>query len=185
MKKLGTIDLITGAIRARIKKFLSLIRLRLNADQITENIWMGGVNPPDLVIENGFEAVLDLREEDSTEYKTLLEKTSIDYLNIKIPDGQGAPPETLFKIVDWLKERTSQGKKTLVHCNLGRGRAALATASYLTEKGATIDNAIKKMKKKRGETYLNTPQVEALEDYVNQESSHENVNQERNENGMN
>lgn len=185
MKKLGTIDLITGAIRARFKKLFSLIRLRLNSNQITDNIWMGGVNPPDLIIKSGFEAVLDLREEDHTDYKSLLERNGIEYLNIKIPDGQGAPPETLSRIADWLKARTSQGKKTLVHCNLGRGRAALATASFLTDKGATIDNTIRKMKKKRSETYLNTAQVEALEDYVNQESPHENVNQERNEHGMN
>lgn len=182
---MGTIDLITGAIRARFKKLLSLIRLRLNANQITDNVWMGGVNPPDLIIKSGFEVVLDLREGDYTDYKSLLERNGIEYLNIKIPDGQGASPETLSRIVDWLKARTSQGKKTLVHCNLGRGRAALATASYLTDKGATIDNAIQKMKKKRSETYLNTTQVETLEVYVNQESPHENDNQERNEHGMN
>lgn len=162
---LKTLDLVVGAIVARLLKWMALAGLRPNMNRVTPNIWVAGINHPDLVASEGFDAVLDLRSRDDSEYRKRLEECGVDYLNIKIPDGHGAPPDILLRIVEWLIDRTEKGDKVLVHCNLGRGRAALAASAYLVHVGETPNAAIKTIKEKRRVTFLNAQQSSALEKF--------------------
>lgn len=167
---LKTLDLLWGAILARLYKWIALAGLRPNMNRVTRNIWVGGINHPDLIASEGFDAVLDLRTRDAAEYRASLEKSGIEYLNIKIPDDHGAPPDVLLRIVEWIANRTEKEKKILVHCNLGRGRAALATAAHLVHEGATTERGIKTIKEKRRVTFLNAKQNAALDKFSNKMS---------------
>ena len=160
-----SLDLIIGAIKARIHKWSARAGVSLNANQITDKIWMGGLNSPKKMASEGFTAVLDLREEDHPHYRNSLENDGIRYLNIKIKDGEGAPPDVLEGIVEWLEEMKNTGYKTLVHCNLGRGRGALAIAAYLIREGYSVKEAIDLIKKRRNVTYINENQLKALREF--------------------
>ena len=156
------LDLLVGAVKARILKMSAIAGHTSNMNQITDNIWMGGLNNPKKIMSEGFKAVLDLREKDDLKYKKSLEGYGIHYLNIKINDGEGAPPHILKSIAEWLQEKKESGQKTLVHCNLGRGRGALATAVHLIRQGETVEEALSLIKNRRSVTYVNEKQLKAL-----------------------
>lgn len=136
-----------------------------NLNMIFDNVWIGGVNSPERVVERGFDAVLDLREEDDLHYRGFLKERGVEYLNVKVADRHGASPEVLSRIVKWLDEKVSKGEKVLVHCNLGRGRSSLAVAAYLVSRGLSPEDALRKIKGKRSVTYMNSRQTQALLDY--------------------
>ena len=159
------LDLLVGAVKARILKWSAMTGLATNMNQITDNIWMGGLNNPRKIVSEEFKAVLDLREKDDLQYKKSLEEHGIHYLNIKINDGEGASPHTLKSIAEWLHEKKESGQKTLVHCNLGRGRGALATAAHLIHQGETVEEALNLIKNRRGVTYVNEKQLKALKEF--------------------
>lgn len=161
------IDLVVGGLLARLLRWVALARLHPNFNRITHNIWVGGANHPQVIVSRGFNAVLDLRMKNCTRYRTCLENSGTDYMNIKIPDGHGSSPKTLLRIVEWLVERVRREEKVLVHCSLGRGRAALATAAYLVFEGATPEEAMKKLEERRLVTFLNARQREALQEFSN------------------
>ena len=169
------LDLVFGGLQARLVRWRALSGTRPNMEQVIGNIWVGGANSPELIVNRGFNAVLDLREEDSQDYRSFLQEHNIDYLNIKIPDRHGASAEDLSKIVEWLEEKDKKGDKVLVHCNLGRGRAALVVAAYMVHEGATPDEAVRKIKEKRQVTYLNSRQLQALSEFAKINSTFRNL----------
>ena len=180
MGKMKAFDLVVGAILARLLRWMALAHLHPNMNRITRNIWMGGANNPDLIISKEFDTVLDLRKKDNLKYRSKLENCGIRYLNINIPDKHGASSEVLLRIVEWLVERVRREEKVLVHCSLGRGRAALAIAAYLVFKGMVPEEAIKRVKGRRRVTFVNARQIEALQEFSNSISSHGNHSSFRN-----
>jgi diacylglycerol kinase (ATP) len=162
---LSVLDLILGGVQARLMKWRALLGDYANLNMILENVWIGGVNSPERVVERDFDAVLDLREEDDLHYRKFLEEHGVEYLNVKVADRYGASPEVLSQIVKWLDEKVRKGKKVLVHCNLGRGRSALAVAAYLVSQCLSPEDALRKIKEKRSVTYMNSRQTQALLDY--------------------
>jgi diacylglycerol kinase (ATP) len=159
------LDLVFGGLQARLMRWKALWRARPNMSHVIGNIWIGGANSPALIVNQRFNAVLDLRTEDSQPYRVFLEEHGVDYLNVKIPDRHGVPPEALSKIAEWLSQKNRKGDRVLVHCNLGRGRAALAVAAYMVHEGATPEEAIRKIKEKRHVTYLNSQQLQSLNEF--------------------
>jgi len=160
------LDWVIDGIRAHLMKWKALAGQHLNANIITDNVWIGGVNSPELILSEGFNAVVDLREGDTDKYRKFLEDHGVDYLNVKIPDRGHASPEVLSQIVEWIKEKVRRGEKILVHCNLGRGRAALVAAAYLVSKGVKPEEAINIVKKKRQVTFINGRQKRALYEFA-------------------
>jgi len=65
-----TLDLVIGGIKARLLKYMGLAGLLFNANMITNNIWVGGLNSPRTIISEGFNTVIDLREEDAGSYQS-------------------------------------------------------------------------------------------------------------------
>lgn len=165
------LDLVIGGIHARLAKLWALIGLHLNADRITDNIWIGGLNSPRVILSEGFNVVMDLREEATDDYRSSLENHGIDYLNVKIPDREGASTKLLSWIIKQIDERVQRGEKILIHCNLGRGRSALVAAAYLVSKNHEPEEAISLIKKKRRVTFLNNQQKQALYEFANALSS--------------
>ena len=161
------LDLILGAIVSRFSKLASLARLYQNMNQITKHVWIGGINHPKFIIQNTFNDVMDLREKNSAKYKIILENHGISYYNIKITDRWGTSPQTIYKIVCLIFQKAKKNRKILVHCNLGRGRSALILGAYLICLGIKLENSIKEIKVRRTVTYLNSKQMEALEEFNN------------------
>jgi len=161
-----TLDLVIGGIKARLLKYMGLAGLLFNANMITNNIWVGGLNSPRTIISEGFNTVIDLREEDASSYQSILKKHGIEYFNVRIPDGMGAPPNVLFEITKIIMKRVKDGKKILIHCNLGRGRSILVAAAYLVSKGLKPDEAIDKIKSLRSVSFLNAQQKGALYEFA-------------------
>jgi len=163
---MGALDLIVGGVRARLMKRRSTSGSRPNADEITENVWVGGVNSPELVAKQDFGVVIDLRETADSRYVDFLKAHGIEYVNFKIPDRYGASPEALSQIVALIGEEVGKGKKVLVHCNLGRGRSALAVAAYLVSQGLLPEDAMKKIRGRRNVAYMNGRQRRSLSNYA-------------------
>ena len=158
------LELVIGGILARLLKLVALTGMRSNLNRVVDNFWIGGVNTSHIIISNRFSAVLDLRTNDDDQYRKSLEDYSITYKNVKIPDRQGALPQTLQEIVGWIADRATK-EKILVHCNLGRGRAGLVAAAYLVYKGTEPEKALKEVRKVRRVTYLNNKQRESLQQF--------------------
>ena len=158
--------LMVGAVLARLYKRLSLLRLRPNMNRVTQNVWVGGVNHPYFIIDQDFDAVVDLRKKDDEKYNSYLQKSGITLLKKPTPDGSGISPRDLLDTVEWIVARVRTGEKVLIHCDLGRGRAALVTSSYLVYSGLGSETALRFVKKKRRITYLNSQQKNALQAFV-------------------
>jgi len=159
----GLWDLMVGAVLARLYKMLSLFRLRPNMNRITQNVWVGGVNHPYFIVDQNFDAVVDLRKKDDDKYISYLQKSGIKLLKKPTPDGSGISPRDLLDTVEWIVAKVRTGAKVLIHCDLGRGRAALVISSYLVYSGLNPETALRFVKKKRRITYLNSHQKSALQ----------------------
>ena len=156
-------DLMVGAVLARMYKVLSLLRLRPNMNKVTQNIWVGGANHPYFIVEQSFAAVVDLREKDVRNYDFYLQKWGIKLLKRPTPDGFGMPPRDLLETVEWIVARVRAGAKVLIHCDLGRGRAALVAISYLVYSGWDSETALRFVKERRRVIHLNSHQRNALQ----------------------
>lgn len=159
-------DLVVGAVLARVYKMLSLLRLRPNMNRMTHNVWVGGANSSHLIVDEGFDAVVDLRKKKDDKYTARLRKSGIECLNRPIPDGAGLPPRDLLETAEWIAARVRTGAKVLVHCDLGRGRAALVAISYLVYNGLDPRTAFILVKENRRITYLNRQQRDALHTFA-------------------
>ncbi len=156
-------DLMAGALLARLYKVLSLFRLRPNMNRVTQNVWVGGANHPYFIVDQNFDAVVDLREKDVAKYDSYLQRSGIRLLKKPTPDGSGMSPRDLLDTVEWIVARVRTGAKVLIHCDLGRGRAALVASSYLVYSGLDPETALRFVKKKRRITYLNSHQKNAFQ----------------------
>jgi protein-tyrosine phosphatase len=134
--------------------------------KITHNIWVGGENNPRFIVDKGFDAVVDLRAKDDSEYHLYLQKSGIKYVRRPVPDGSGLPLKDLLDTVEWIIVKQRRGAKILIHCGLGRGRAALVTASYLVRSGLDPETALEVLKRRRQITYLNSQQKATLQAFA-------------------
>ncbi len=171
LAQLGTYDLVFGGVHARLMKMRAILGSRPNMNKITDHVWVGGLNKPKLIVSQNFSVVLDLRETNDLNYQNFLKNHDVEYLNIKVPDCNGAPPKVLSQIVSLIDEKVNEKRKILVHCNVGRGRSALAVAAYLVSQGLSPEEALKTIKEKRSVTYLNERQMQALTDFADTLSS--------------
>lgn len=122
----------------------------------------------------GIRAVLDV----TAEFAALDWATSeeeIQYVNIPILDHAIPTEDQLRQAVRWLQVQQATGKKTLVHCALGRGRSVLVLAAFLLsqQNSRSAEQALTLIKAIRKTAQLNKRQLAALRHFAaNYQQSH-------------
>ena len=137
-----TIDHFKGAIKVRFRRFFLKLKQQQDISNIKSQINIGGHSQFSILAKNNFNAILDARKEDSDDAAEL-EKNSIEYLRIEIPDREIPTMDEANKAVNWISVQVKANKKILIHCNLGRGRGPLIACLYLIHTGMEPSNAIK------------------------------------------
>ena len=160
----GTFDHLKGAGQVRLRRFLFRLQGRPDISFINPNLGVGGVSSVKGLWKCGIKAILDLRDE-SQDDPIELEKYSIDYMNLKVPDRGTPDLEYATKAVHWIKSNIDQDKKVFVHCNLGRGRGPLLTVMYLISQGMNPDDAIVHVKNIRPYSFFNRKQLNWLREF--------------------
>lgn len=163
------LDHICGAIDVRANRFFLKTFRKPDATLISNNIFLGGVNDIDILDNIGINAILDLREEVSTDLLEL-KKHSISFLNLKIKDRTCPTNEQAIQAIQYIHEILKKNEKIFVHCNLGRGRAPLILCLYLISTGMKNHDAILLIKSKRRYVFLNKIQLTFLENFEKQYS---------------
>lgn len=109
----------------------------------------------DLVVsflEKSEELELDLIEE-----KSLCEQNDIEFISFPITD-RGVPDDNdFFRLVSLLFQKIVQGKKAVLHCRGGIGRAGITASGILIKHGLSGKEAFKTVSKARG---LQVPDTE-------------------------
>lgn len=157
-----------GAMGIRVRRFYLKKSGIPDVSSVDENLWVGGTSSIQSIAKHNIRNILDLRKEARDDPEDI-GKHSIDYLNIRIADGDPPTPAQAVRAIKWIKQRRSEG--TLVHCNLGRGRAPSVAALYLVYDGASADDAIKIVKRQRRFSYFNRVQLAAIYDFEKMKKS--------------
>ena len=152
------IDLIVGAIGIRISRKFKKIRNQPDVVFVKKNLAFGGYTPYEELKKLKIHTIIDLRIETSSPD---IDSEFFEYFNIGIIDGSVPTNSQINQIHKIISENESKGKAIFIHCNLGRGRATLATMSYLLRDGFDWPSAWKKVKQRRF-VYLNKKQIEFL-----------------------
>ena len=107
-------------------------------DWLTDHVAVGGCFPivraAELADEHGIGAVVDLRQEDCDDVGKL-GGAGIDFLHLPAPDLEPAPVAMLDQGVDFVRDRISEGKRVLIHCQHGIGRSPLLALCVLIDQG--------------------------------------------------
>ncbi|GBC74790.1 hypothetical protein HRbin06_00097 [archaeon HR06] len=106
-------------------------------------------------------AILNLREEGEDNLK-VIDKLGFDYFRIPVKDGYYPSWEDIERALIWIEDKIKEGKRVLIHCKSGKGRAPFLACFYLLRKGYSLDEAINFIKSKRRSTFFNKVQREAL-----------------------
>lgn len=158
------LDHIYGALGIRIKKIFCRINKKPDISIIDNFISIGGSTTIKGLSKKGITAIVDLRNEDMDD-PIHIQKYSMDYLRVGLID-RGIPTDIQAKeIIDWINEKIDRGNKIFVHCNLGRGRAAVIACIYLISKGMTYHDSIYFVKKHRKYVYLNKKQLNFIQEF--------------------
>jgi len=100
----------------------------------------------------GVSAIIDL--DASSVEKAAVEPRKFDYESFKIENNyEPIDPDALKKVVDIIDQYVNKGKKVYLHCFAGLGRSPTCAAAYLIYKGATYEDAIKKIKDARPQAW--------------------------------
>jgi hypothetical protein len=119
---------------------------------LTDHIAVGGCFPIDqadaLARAYGIGAVIDLRSEDRDDEQRL-RAAGIDFLYLPTPDLEAAVLPMLDHGVDFVREQTEAGKRVLIHCQHGIGRAPLLALCVLVDQGWAPLDALNHAKSRR------------------------------------
>jgi len=152
------IDLIVGAIGIRLARKFKKIRNQSDIVFVKKNLAFGGFTSYEELKKLKINTIIDLRIESPSPE---IDNEFFEYFKIGIVDGSIPTESQIIQIHQIISEKETQGKAIFIHCNLGRGRATLATMSYLLRDGFDWASAWKKVKQRRF-IYLNKKQIEFL-----------------------
>lgn len=116
---------------------------------ITEHIAVGYAprSHADLetTLNQGISAIVNLCAE-CYDLHELEKKAGFEVYYLPIAD-EGAPDiESLEKALAWIEDLIADGKKVLIHCRYGIGRAGTLVIAYLLKNGFSLRQALNKMK---------------------------------------
>ena len=158
-----------GAVGVRMRRFRLKRSGIPDVSFVGENWGVGGVSSVQSVARHNIRNILDLRKEARDDPEEI-RRHSIDYLNIRIADGDPPTPAQAAQAIAWLEQRGPH-ERTLVHCNLGRGRAPSVAVLYLIYGGYGADEAIRTVKGRRRFSYFNRAQLDAIYDFEKMKKS--------------
>lgn len=151
-----------GAVGIRIRRFRLKKFNRPDVSFVSGNVWIGGTSNIRSIADCGIQNILDLRIE-ARDNPLDPDLHLVDYLNIGIRDGDPPTRDQAMQAVQWLRQKRSE--RTLIHCNLGRGRAPTVAILYMMYDGMTASDAIRTVRRSRRFTFLNRAQLDAIYDF--------------------
>lgn len=150
--------MLLGGMGVRVAKALCRIRGRSDVSYLLPNLAIGGRPGSQGIGRERMDSILDLTPELGP-----MPLGGIEYLKLPVKNGHSPAQDQMLPILDWIHERIDGGKKVLVHCSLGRGRATFVAACYLMQRhGMTAAEAFKTVKSRRRYAHLNRRQVRSL-----------------------
>lgn len=105
----------------------------------------------------GIDAIVDVRSE-YFDNKELIEKSGMKFLHIEVDDRYSPTFEQLKEIFNFVEPLLDGGKKILIHCQNGCGRAPLVAIAILAKRGMSIPDAVASVKDKHPQTGFSEPQ---------------------------
>ena len=153
----------TALAKAKKKTYLSLGRQ--NLDYITPNVAVGGENNVRTLEREGFQTIIDLREHGAGRELKRAEDRSIKYFNFPTPDNRAPRQRDLKLIVDRVSEAVASGRKVIIHCSEGRGRAPTVACAYLMSTGVRFSDSTDILRSKRSLVNFTDAQLAALESF--------------------
>jgi len=151
-------DLVIGAVGIRLMRKYKKIRNIPDIVFVTDNLAFGGVTHYNKMLKSKIDIIIDLRLETAHEN---VDSDSFEYHKIGFTDGSDPTDSQINEINELINDGKKRGKTIFVHCNLGRGRATLATMSYLLNNGYNWKTALRKIRARRF-VYLNKKQWDFL-----------------------
>jgi protein-tyrosine phosphatase len=93
----------------------------LGITEVIENLYISGLETHTAILNKGIRSVINI----SSECPIQNLGPHIDYEKIHIPDLPTTSIQPFFdRLTDRIEQNLQQGKKTLVHCYVGRSRSA-------------------------------------------------------------
>lgn len=160
----GIIDHVSGAILVRIRRRSYSLLGKTDASFIDSNLAIGGACNLQILAKDGFNCILDMRQESKHDQKLIL-KLSLTYLRIPVTDRKAPTVSEAQMAIKWIDKNLKDNKKIFIHCTLGRGRGPMMACLYLISKGAEVNDAIKSIKQSRRYTYFNKKQLQHINDF--------------------
>lgn len=137
----------------------------LKRTKITPHLYLSGQfkdkNIPQLKAE-GIEAIVNMRLVPDSE---AVKNAGFETLHLPTPDRTPVSLSDLLTGADFIQKRIEKGKKVLVHCMYGEGRAPSVVVAYLISQGMTLEHALALVTKKRPYVNLTLEQAHRLQEF--------------------
>ncbi len=138
---------IYGHILGRPTNFSWIIKRKLAGSgvpmSLSEVKWLA---------KQGIRSIVTIKEKPLPAEWFINDNSEIDNFHLSIQD-YGAPSlDELDYVVNHISQQIDRGRPVVVHCSGGKGRTGTILAAYLIKKGASADQAIKKLRKIRSES---------------------------------
>jgi predicted ATP-grasp superfamily ATP-dependent carboligase/protein-tyrosine phosphatase len=157
-------DRIATRVAKLRRAFYQRIR-RPNLSMITDQLAVGGVNSVSKLADMGFGFIVDLRDSGETAEKREAEEKAIAYMNSPTEENHAPSQQDLLMISKRIDFEIEKGRKVLIHCSEGRGRAPTVASAYLMTKGYGLREAFELIKSRRSFASLSREQLASLEEF--------------------
>jgi len=135
-----------------------------NLHWVTDQVAVGGYNPPNVLRRAGVQASLDMRAECGAGAE--MRRAGIAYKRIPVLDGHAPTRRQLAMAVRWLDAQVKAGKRVEVNCRAGRSRSALVAAAWLAKhEEMSPKKALHAIARARPYVYINAPQLKVLQEF--------------------
>lgn len=156
------LDLVIGAIGIRLIRRYRKMASIPDIIFVQKNLAFGGMTCYERLRKLGINTIIDLRIEVSDQVQN---DHSLAYHKIGIIDGSIPSIAQVNEVLEIINYNIGKKKKIFIHCNLGRGRAALITALFLLKDGMDLESTLKIVKKRKF-IYLNNTQLNFLKNFA-------------------
>ena len=120
-----------------------------------------------LVSDAGIGAIVDCRAE-ACDPADLLASLGIAFLHLPTRDCGDFDASQVSAGVAWVEQRLAEGRRTLIHCQAGKGRSVLIGAAVLTRRGLSPDDALALIRERRPIVTPTPGQIARLREFAEQ-----------------